>query len=272
MTEANSIDGTENLYAVQLSDDRRLTPQQLADYVAESYVYDKTNSDTTTIAGKLNELEAALTSATNLLPYVYPVGAIYWSRRDTSPASLFGGTWTQIQNRFLLTAGGSYAVNSTGGEATHTLTVAEMGRHDHGGATGKPSNNTSGGSSSDKTGVSTKHTHGIPGLSGTATNTGTHAHTLPNNHNFGASGTVPFIVQGTGGASSWMSMSTDGVHTHTVKTTAATSGAADKGHTHDLQSHTHSISHTHTITAEGSGGAHNNMPPYVAYYCWERTA
>jgi hypothetical protein len=31
----------------------------LADYVAESYVYDKENTDTTTVAGKINALEAA---------------------------------------------------------------------------------------------------------------------------------------------------------------------------------------------------------------------
>ncbi len=62
----------------------------------------------------------------------YPVGAIYLSVDSTSPASLFGGTWEQMKDRFLLGAGGSYAVNATGGEATHTLTINEMPRHSHG--------------------------------------------------------------------------------------------------------------------------------------------
>lgn len=48
---------------------------------------------------------------------IYPVGSIYISVNSTSPASLFGGTWEQIQNRFLLAAGSSYTAGSTGGSA-----------------------------------------------------------------------------------------------------------------------------------------------------------
>ena len=59
----------------------------------------------------------------------YPVGSIYMSVNSTSPASLFGGTWEQLKDRFLLGAGSSYSVGSTGGEATHTLTTAEMPAH-----------------------------------------------------------------------------------------------------------------------------------------------
>lgn len=33
-----------------------------------------------------------------------------------------------------------------------------------------------------------------------------------------------------------------------------------------------SLSWTGATSVEGSGAAHENMPPYVAYYCWERTA
>ena len=61
----------------------------------------------------------------------HPVGSYYWSSDGTSPATLFGGTWTQITGRFLLAAGGGYAVNATGGEAAHTLSVAEMPSHTH---------------------------------------------------------------------------------------------------------------------------------------------
>lgn len=62
---------------------------------------------------------------------IYPVGSIYMSVNETSPASLFGGTWEQLQDRFLLGAGDSYAAGSTGGEATHTLTVDEIPNHAH---------------------------------------------------------------------------------------------------------------------------------------------
>lgn len=57
---------------------------------------------------------------------IYPVGRIYISVNETSPASLFGGTWEQIKDCFLLGAGGSYELGSTGGEATHKLTEDEL--------------------------------------------------------------------------------------------------------------------------------------------------
>lgn len=62
---------------------------------------------------------------------VYPVGAIYISTVSTSPATLFGGSWTQLTDRFLLGAGSTYTAGKTGGAATHTLTIDEMPRHDH---------------------------------------------------------------------------------------------------------------------------------------------
>ena len=62
---------------------------------------------------------------------LYPVGSIYISVNSTSPAELFGGTWEQIKDRFLLGASETYSSGSTGGEATHTLTVDEMPRHTH---------------------------------------------------------------------------------------------------------------------------------------------
>lgn len=67
-----------------------------------------------------------------VLEAVYPVGSIYMSVNSTSPATLFGGTWKAIKGKFLLGAdGGAYKAGSTGGEATHTLTVDEMPKHTH---------------------------------------------------------------------------------------------------------------------------------------------
>ena len=62
---------------------------------------------------------------------IYPIGSIYISVNNTNPATIFGGTWEQIKDRFLLSAGNSYTAGSTGGEATHTLTVDEMPSHRH---------------------------------------------------------------------------------------------------------------------------------------------
>lgn len=64
-----------------------------------------------------------------MLSAIYPVGSVYISFSNTSPASLFGGTWTQLSNRFLYASTGT--AGSTGGESTHTLTVDEMPSHTH---------------------------------------------------------------------------------------------------------------------------------------------
>ena len=61
----------------------------------------------------------------------YPVGSIYLSVSETSPASMFGGTWERIEDRFLLASGSTYTAGDTGGEATHTLTINEIPSHTH---------------------------------------------------------------------------------------------------------------------------------------------
>ncbi|MCR2032390.1 DUF859 family phage minor structural protein [Anaerofustis stercorihominis] len=66
-----------------------------------------------------------------LIDYIYPIGSIYMSVNATSPANLFGGSWTQLKDRFLLGVGSAYTAGSTGGAATHKLTVAEMPKHAH---------------------------------------------------------------------------------------------------------------------------------------------
>lgn len=69
--------------------------------------------------------------ASTIFDAIYPVGSIYMSVNSTSPATLFGGTWQQIQDRFLLSAGSTYTAGDTGGEAEHTLTLNESPAHTH---------------------------------------------------------------------------------------------------------------------------------------------
>lgn len=57
---------------------------------------------------------------------IYPVGAVYISYVSTSPASLFGGSWTQITG--VLRAARD---TGTGGSDTHTLSWNEMPSHTH---------------------------------------------------------------------------------------------------------------------------------------------
>lgn len=68
---------------------------------------------------------------------IYPVGSIYISTNDINPSTLFTGTWEKIENRFLLASGSSYQLGSTGGEATHKLTINELPSHTHNASAGQ---------------------------------------------------------------------------------------------------------------------------------------
>lgn len=68
---------------------------------------------------------------------IYPVGSIYMSVNSVNPSTLFGGTWEQIQDKFLLASGTTYVNGSTGGSAdavvvSHNHTQKEH-NHDLGG-------------------------------------------------------------------------------------------------------------------------------------------
>jgi hypothetical protein len=67
---------------------------------------------------------ASLHLAQQIYDLIYPVGAVYISTSSTSPASLFGGTWTQITSRFLYCTTTS---KTTGGSTTHTHTLSRAG-------------------------------------------------------------------------------------------------------------------------------------------------
>ena len=109
------------------------------------------STNTPVNADNLNKMDEGIANAvekSDLLNLVYPIGSIYMSVNSTNPATLFGGTWTQIKGRFLLgtgslennnnghfgqvTAGDVDApVGEKGGEAWHRLTINEMPKHKH---------------------------------------------------------------------------------------------------------------------------------------------
>lgn len=85
---------------------------------------------TLTVGGKKEEETPSLNKE-EVCNMIYPVGSVYVSVNSANPSSLFGGTWEQLKDRFLLGAGDAYGNGTTGGEAAHTLTINEMPSHTH---------------------------------------------------------------------------------------------------------------------------------------------
>lgn len=122
----------------------------------------------------------------------YPVGSIYMSVNNTSPTSLFGGTWVQLKDCFLLAAGDTYAAASTGGSADAVV----------------PSH---------------YHTVESQPVTGTAASAGAHSHTYSRAYPVGFR-----MAEGTGdeldvwnGITNTTSTSSTGAHTHSVTGTVA---------------------------------------------------
>ena len=214
---------------------------------------------------------------------VYPVGSIYMSAVNVSPASFLGGTWQAIeQGRMLMAAGSSWQAGTTGGAADHTLTVAEMPAHDHSATETAAGAHTHGAS----TGSAGAHSH-----SGSTNSAGNHYHTGTTNgagshsHNINLfwrknPGDGGICDSGSGQMAIYnFNTSTDGNHSHSF----STSWAGEHAHSLSIASagaHTHSVAiaaagaHTHAITIgkTGSGAAFSILPPYIAVYMWRRTA
>lgn len=64
-----------------------------------------------------------------LIDLIYPIGSIYMSTNNVSPAGYLGGTWASVEGKFLLGATvetNDYPAGSTGGEAEHVLLRDEL--------------------------------------------------------------------------------------------------------------------------------------------------
>ena len=197
----------------------------------------------------------------DLLNKVYPVGSIYMSAVNVSPASFLGGTWQAIeQGRMLMAAGSSWQAGTTGGAAYHALTVQEMPAHDHsatetaagghthGASTGSAGAHAHSGSALEdgahahdaSTGTAGAHAH-----SGSALEAGAHAH----NASTGTAGSHDHAS----------SMGTAGVHDHGGNLRTAGDGGHSHGGTTDYAgSHTHtrgSMNITGSFSGVGDDGA-----------------
>lgn len=96
----------------------------------------------------------------------YPVNSIYISYSHTSPAELFGGTWTRIEDRFLWGCKSTESIGATSGESAHTLAVDEIPSHSHPFISTNEYSSTSGGWNAPAWGPGSKTTAAITGFTG----------------------------------------------------------------------------------------------------------
>lgn len=82
--------------------------------------------DTLPSSPATNQLFFQTIGSNFVLDNVYPVGSIYMNVNSTNPGTLFGGTWEQIQGRFLLGMSSSYPAGSIGGEERTGVSLSDL--------------------------------------------------------------------------------------------------------------------------------------------------
>lgn len=199
----------------------------------------------------------------------HPVTTLYWTSDNRNPGDVYGGTWKQIKDRFVLAAGDTYTNGATGGNADITLTTENLPSHTHG-----LNDHTH---SFTPEGSVASHDHPIDQIF--TTDSGSHAHALwgqtgggdwysIGNSNVGA-------VAGTHNEGQYYKYSSKngnpllesaGKHQHSLQGTMGSTApefTGTEGTTGGASGNT---------TATGAGTAFSNMPPYIGKYCWERVA
>ena len=166
----------------------------------------------------------------------YPIGSIYMSTSPTNPSELFGGTWQEIQGKFLLGRSSGHAAGTTGGAESVKIAVNQLPAHTH-------------------TGPS--HTHSMPSHThtGTTAKSGNHRHAIKR-YQTAAIGGNRFCIQGSDDNVTFNS-NYAGEHTHTFTTNAGGSGNTG-------------ASGTGATGSTGGNQALSIMPPFLAVYMWTR--
>ena len=110
--------------------DNKASADHTHDYAASSHTHTVSQIEdiSTTYSAKdhTHESSSITDFKASIVDLVYPVGSIYTSMDPTSPSERFGGTRTQIVDRFLNCASSSV---TTGGSST--ITEANLPSHNH---------------------------------------------------------------------------------------------------------------------------------------------
>ena len=216
----------ENKYAVYLDNESTITELNNQELTQE---IENLKNEILTLKDELN----STVTSDSILKQVYPVGSIYISVDNTDPSELFGGTWKVYASGKTLVGVDSdnmnySSVNKTGGSSTVTLSVSNL-----------PS-----------------HTHSIPTLTGTTSQTGSHNHGMessyiawPTHSSTGSEWHVTFHHEtdvANGVYTKWFTASPGGAHQHTITTYSSITDPA------------------------GSGASFSIQNPYITVYMWKR--
>ena len=233
---------------------------------ADQYNLDHWNQNTDIVDTELNALQNITNSTfkTALLNFCYPVGSLYWSSKSTNPSTLFGGTWVQIKDRFVLACGDIYkTVDETGGASSVTLSVSNMPSHSH---------------SFTPSGEVSSHSHGLNNHTHSFEGSATHNHNVAFSTSTLTSCVYYFEGQNRGVRGNSPSSSAGREHTDaTGRLITDSKTITISGTTGGAGGNTGSTTPTFrgyggTTSPEGSGTSFSILPPYVVKYCWERTA
>ncbi|MBP5325313.1 MAG: hypothetical protein J6Y86_07460 [Pseudobutyrivibrio sp.] len=180
------------------------------------------------------------------LNMIYPVGSIYMSTKNVSPATFIGGTWRALSGYMLRAATSNVTFDTntkTGGADSVSYT---------------PKGSNSGGSVGNTTLTVNQipaHTH----TQASCTNPGNHSHGLNSyqEYNGGGSAYRTFAYSSSNAVSSAATGAAGG-HTHTITLNNTGGGGA----------HNHGFTNP---TFTGTAATINTLPNYRNVYMWERT-
>lgn len=175
------------------------------------------------------------------------VGDLKITKNPDNPAKKYPGTtWELVEEgTFIMAAGKTETVDSTGGSNSHIPQASELVPHTH---------------------VASASYNGAHNHTGTTSTDGNHHHGTIGESNPAKRGTGPYGIYdwnqnhcGSNGDTDYdnttWNTSTDGAHNHTFTTTTASA------HTHDI-----------TVQSAGEGKPYDSRPKYRAFYIWVRTA
>ena len=219
----------------------------------------KAISDIELIKQQLSQLR----SDVNAKPLkLHPVGSVYASFNNTSPETLFGGTWTRLEDSRILRSSTSSS-GSTGGANTVTLAINQIPTHSFSGTT---DNTGSGMSISVSIGSYKDVSH-----SGSTSTSGNHTHRPLDTYDWyfnQGNCSAMFISANMPNYAKLKNTWDAGNHSHTVYYTDKYTtgiGASVSG----LTNHNHSFTGTFTNNSQQAVDVTN---PYITVYMWKRTA